>query len=94
MKYKIIEYNDWRENSNSTLKILFITAFSYGVKAAMLSPIKNIPLNYSPYHWSLFLLDNLIEIYEAISFDVAQGWMNGAPNETRTHSWSFSNLGC
>ena len=27
-----------------------------------------------------------VVIYEALCFDVAQGQMNGAPNETRTHS--------
>ena len=28
-------------------------------------------------------------IYEALCFDVAQGRMNGVPNETRTHSCSM-----
>ena len=31
-----------------------------------------------------------IVIYEALCFDVAQGWLNGAPNETRTHSCRFA----
>ena len=29
-------------------------------------------------------------IYEALCFDVAQGRVNGAPNETRTHSCRFA----
>ena len=33
----------------------------------------------------------IIVIYEALCFDVAQGRMNGAPNETRTHSCRFAN---
>ena len=35
-----------------------------------------------------------IVIYEALSFDVAQGRMNGAPNETRTHSCRFARQAC
>ena len=35
-----------------------------------------------------------IVIYKAISFDVAQGRMNGAPNETQTHSCGFTSLAC
>ena len=33
-----------------------------------------------------------IVIYKALCFDVAQGRMNGAPNETRTHSCRFASL--
>ena len=34
-------------------------------------------------------------IYEALCFDVAQGRLNGAPNEIRTHSCRFaSQLEC
>ena len=33
-------------------------------------------------------------IYEALYFDAAQGRMNGAPNETRTHSWWFASQAC
>ena len=33
-------------------------------------------------------------IYKALCFDVAQGQMNGAPNETRTHSCRFASLAC
>ena len=33
-------------------------------------------------------------IYKALCFDVAQGLMNGAPNETRTHSCRFASLAC
>ena len=35
-----------------------------------------------------------IVIYEALCFDVAQGRMNGAPNETRTHSYRFASPAC
>ena len=35
-----------------------------------------------------------IVIYKAFCFDVAQGRMNGAPNETRTHSCRFASLAC
>ena len=35
-----------------------------------------------------------IVIYEALCFDVAQGRMNGAPNETRTHSCRFASQVC
>ena len=33
-------------------------------------------------------------IYKALCFDVAQGRMNWAPNETRTHSCRFTSLAC
>ena len=33
-------------------------------------------------------------IYKAFCFDVGQGRMNGAPNETRTHSCRFASLAC
>ena len=35
-----------------------------------------------------------IVIYKARCFDVAQGRMNGVPNETRTHSCRFAGLAC
>ena len=35
-----------------------------------------------------------IVIYEALCFDTAQGRMNGAPKETRTHSCRFASLTC
>ena len=35
-----------------------------------------------------------IVIYKALCFDVAQGRMNGAPNETQTLSCRFSSLAC
>ena len=35
-----------------------------------------------------------IVIYEALYFDVAQGRMNGAQNETRTHLCRFASLAC
>ena len=31
-------------------------------------------------------------IYKALCFDMAQGRMNGAPNETQTHSCRFASL--
>ena len=36
----------------------------------------------------------LVVIYKALCFDVTQGRMNGAPNETRTHSCRFASLAC
>ena len=36
----------------------------------------------------------LVVIYEGLYFDLAQGQMNGAPNETRTHSCRFARLTC
>ena len=33
-------------------------------------------------------------IYKAFSFDVAQGFMNGAPNENQTHLCRFAGLAC
>ena len=33
-------------------------------------------------------------IYKALCFDVAQGRMNGSPNEARTHSCRFVSLAC
>ena len=36
----------------------------------------------------------IIVIYKALCFDVAQGRMNGAPNETRTHSCRFARQSC
>ena len=33
-------------------------------------------------------------IYKALCFDVAQGRMNGAPNETRTHPCRSASLAC
>ena len=35
-----------------------------------------------------------IVIYKGLCFDVAQGRMNGVPNETRTHSRRFASLAC
>ena len=35
-----------------------------------------------------------IVIYKALCFDVAQGRMNGAPNETRAHSCRFASQDC
>ena len=33
-----------------------------------------------------------VVIYKDFCLDVAQGRRNGAPNETRTHSWMFASL--
>ena len=35
-----------------------------------------------------------IVIYKALCFDVAQGQMNGATNETQTHSCRFVSQAC
>ena len=40
------------------------------------------------------LLKRTVVIYKALCFDVAQGRMNGAPTETRTHSCRFASLAC
>ena len=37
---------------------------------------------------------NGVVIYEDLYFDLAQGQMNEAPNETRTHSCRFASLTC
>ena len=42
----------------------------------------------------LFLNDPYEVIYKAFCLDVAQGCMNGAPNETQTNSWEFPSLAC
>ena len=42
----------------------------------------------------LFKNKGCIVIYEGLYFDLAQGQMNGAPNETRTHSCRFASLTC
>ena len=39
-------------------------------------------------------LDTPIVIYDALCLDVAQGHINGAPNETRTHSCKFASEAC
>ena len=39
----------------------------------------------------IWLFSNLLSFF---CFDVEQGCMNGAPNETRTHSWNFASLAC
>ena len=58
------------------------------------------PLHTSRMRQSQFFMQSLaglnsprlaaIVIYKALCFDVAQGQMNGAPNETRTHSCRFA----
>ena len=51
-----------------------------------------------PYRYFVIRLHiqprDLVVIYKALCFDVAQGRMNGAPNETRTHSCRFASLAC
>ena len=46
--------------------------------------------------WLVFMSDDKIkaEIYKGFCLDVAQGHMNGAPHETRTHSWRSANQSC
>ena len=36
----------------------------------------------------------VVVIYQGLYFDLAQGQMNGAPNETQTHSCRFTSLTC
>ena len=45
-------------------------------------------------NFSMFLGYEYIVIFEALCFDVAQGRMNGAPNETRIHSCRFASQAC
>ena len=58
-----------------------------------------VPENTKKLH-KLFLADRkfklreIVVIYEALCFDVAQGQMNGTPNETRTHLCRFASLVC
>ena len=40
------------------------------------------------------LINKLLVIFKALCFDVAQGRMNAAPNETRTQSCRFASLAC
>ena len=49
-------------------------------------------LNYP--NFILTLIYWLLVIYKALCFDVAQGRMNRAPNETRTHSCRFASQAC
>ena len=44
--------------------------------------------------WSTFRPHREVRIYEALCLDLALGWINGAPNETRTHLCRFANLIC
>ena len=56
---------------------------------------KCFKIDYGTYRWILLVpKEEKIVIYEALCFDIAQGQMNGAPNETQTHSCSFSSLVC
>ena len=43
---------------------------------------------------SLGLWVIVVVIYEGLYFNLAQGQMNGAPNETRTHSCRFASRVC
>ena len=36
----------------------------------------------------------ILAIYKVLCFDMAQGWMNGAPNDARTHSCRFARRAC
>ena len=51
------------------------------------------------YVKKIYIIKNIgkllnVVIYEGLYFDLAQGQMNGAPNETRTHSCRFASLTC
>ena len=46
------------------------------------------------YQINLSLINLDYVIYKALCFDVAQGRMNGAPNESRTHSCRSASLAC
>ena len=54
------------------------------------TPIDSLTIHF--YHPSLLV--GLIVIYKALCFDVAQGQMNWAPNENRTHSCRFASQAC
>ena len=51
-------------------------------------------IEYVPTSLSTLVCSHLVVIYEGLYFDLAQGQMNGAPNETRTHSCRFASLTC
>ena len=46
------------------------------------------------YLSKLQIIVTYLVIYKALCFDVAQGRMNAAPNETRTHSCRFASPAC
>ena len=46
------------------------------------------------YMTDTLLAELVVIIYEGLYFDLAQGQMNGAPNETQTHSCRFASLTC
>ena len=53
-------------------------------------PILRAVLKIDQEQW----MKEAIVMYEALCFDVAQGRMNGALNETRTHSCWFASQAC
>ena len=67
-------------------------------KSKKFSP-KNIYVQIA-YNWFLLCVLSYmwllvcVVIYKALCFDVAQGRMNGATNENRTHSCKFASLAC
>ena len=50
--------------------------------------------NWIVWNTTVFWHLNCVVIYEDLYFDLAQGQINGAPNETRTHSCRFASLTC
>ena len=56
-------------------------------RVGLLVKLANRYTTRGPRNWN-------IVIYKALCFDVVQGQMNGAPNETRTHSCRFARLAC
>ena len=57
-------------------------------------PLGKAWIHFSPTPASYKTLNSKpdVVIYEALCFNLSQGRMNGAPDETRTHSCKFSSL--
>ena len=68
-----------------TLKCIRWWGSSFGAQVVVKSLVRHPDLLWSKV---------IIVIYEALCFDVAQGQMNGAPNENRTHSCRFASQAC
>ena len=60
----------------------------------ILQPFSGIKSEELGNHYTSWGTHNCYVIYKALCFDVAQGRMNGAPNETRTHSCRSASLAC
>ena len=85
----------WRSRDEHIYIYIYIYVYIYKslqrhfVLKYFIRPIDRLHLLYSMYtppHTDV--------IYEALCFDVAQGRLNGAPNETRTHSCRFASQAC